>query len=127
MFSISNNFLESSVDIKTKLESYSYIPKSKIPAMLRVLNLGILPKIDLSVLGIAIFSLSPIFKFISLDSKENFEIKTSEDKPQIVESIPGWAHYIKNIGEEDMIVILWANEIFDEANPDTYSYEVENG
>ena len=66
MFSISNNFLESSVDIKTKLESYSYIPKSKIPAMLRVLNLGILPKIDLSVLGIAIFSLSPIFKFISL-------------------------------------------------------------
>ena len=67
------------------------------------------------------------FKFISLDSKENFEIETSGDKPQIVESIPGWAHYIKNIGEEDMIVILWANEIFDEANPDTYSYEVENG
>ena len=56
---------------------------------------------------------------------ENFEIETSGDKPQIVESIPGWAHYIKNIGEEDMIVILWANEIFDEANPDTYSYEVE--
>jgi UDP-2-acetamido-2,6-beta-L-arabino-hexul-4-ose reductase len=66
------------------------------------------------------------FKFISLDSEERFEIETSGDKPQIVESIPGWAHYIKNIGEEDMIVILWANEIYDKENPDTYFHEVEN-
>lgn len=63
------------------------------------------------------------FKFKSIDSGENFEVKTSGDKPQIVESIPGWAHYIENIGKEEMIVLLWANEIFDRDNPDTYSHE----
>tara|TARA_B100000886_G_C20417360_1_gene489839 strand:- start:172 stop:1290 length:1119 start_codon:yes stop_codon:yes gene_type:complete len=66
------------------------------------------------------------FKFYSLDSKEKFEIITSEDKPQIVESIPGWAHYIKNVGDDEMIVLLWANEIYDQKNPDTYFYEVDN-
>tara|TARA_B100001113_G_C21080556_1_gene609713 strand:+ start:248 stop:1357 length:1110 start_codon:yes stop_codon:yes gene_type:complete len=64
------------------------------------------------------------FKFKSIDSGENFEVETSGDKPQIVESIPGWAHYIKNIGQEDMIVLLWANEIFNHDDPDTYLHEV---
>ena len=65
------------------------------------------------------------FKFFSLDSGEKFEIETSGEKPQIVESIPGWAHYIKNIGDEELIVLLWANEIYDQNNPDTYYYEVD--
>ena len=46
--------------VKTKLESYSYIPKLKIPLICNVLNLGIFPKIVLSVLGIAILIFSPI-------------------------------------------------------------------
>ena len=49
--------------MKTRLESYSYIPKSNIPSTIKVLNLGIFPNNDLSVLGTAIFNLSPIFKF----------------------------------------------------------------
>ena len=65
------------------------------------------------------------FKFFSLDSGEKFEIETSGEKPQIVESIPGWAHYIKNIGDEELIVLLWANEIYDQNNPDTYYCEVD--
>ena len=64
------------------------------------------------------------FKFTSIDSGEMFEVETSGDKPQIVETIPGWAHYIKNIGKEELIAILWANEIFDKDNPDTFSHEV---
>ena len=31
---------------------------------------------------------------------------------------------ITNIGEEDLIVVLWANEVFDDSNPDTYYSEV---
>lgn len=34
--------------------------------------------------------------------------------------IPGYTHNIKNIGKEEMILILWANEIFDQNKPDTY-------
>jgi UDP-2-acetamido-2,6-beta-L-arabino-hexul-4-ose reductase len=38
--------------------------------------------------------------------------------------MPGWAHDITNIGSNEMIVMLWANEIFDEQHPDTISHKV---
>jgi UDP-2-acetamido-2,6-beta-L-arabino-hexul-4-ose reductase len=38
--------------------------------------------------------------------------------------VPGWAHDIPNIGEDDLIVMLWANEIFDRARPDTIAMKV---
>ena len=41
-----------------------------------------------------------------------------------LESIPGWAHNIKNIGNDEMVVMLWANENFDHSNPDTFSYQI---
>ena len=65
-----------------------------------------------------------LFKFESLDSGEIVTIETSENNPEIVETIPGWAHYIKNIGDEEMLVLLWANEIFDHDKPDTFWHEV---
>ena len=42
----------------------------------------------------------------------------------MVETIPGWIHDITNIGEDEMIVMLWANEIFDRDQPDTYACEI---
>ena len=51
------------------------------------------------------------FKFESINTGEIFEVETSEDKFVIVETIPGWSHCIKNIGEKDMLAILWANDI----------------
>ena len=32
--------------------------------------------------------------------------------------------YLTNIGEEEMIVILWANESFDKNKPDTHYFEM---
>ena len=60
----------------------------------------------------------------NIDNNEKFEIFTDNEKQQVVESIPGWAHDITNVGENEMIVLLWANEIFDEERPDTFSHEV---
>jgi UDP-2-acetamido-2,6-beta-L-arabino-hexul-4-ose reductase len=37
----------------------------------------------------------------------------------VVETVPGWAHDITNIGSDEMVVMLWANEAFDPAHPDT--------
>jgi UDP-2-acetamido-2,6-beta-L-arabino-hexul-4-ose reductase len=37
----------------------------------------------------------------------------------VVETIPGWAHDITNVGDDEMIVMLWANEVFDPSRPDT--------
>jgi UDP-2-acetamido-2,6-beta-L-arabino-hexul-4-ose reductase len=42
----------------------------------------------------------------------------------VVETIPGWTHDITNTGNNLLIVMLWANEIFDRSKPDTYQREV---
>jgi UDP-2-acetamido-2,6-beta-L-arabino-hexul-4-ose reductase len=37
----------------------------------------------------------------------------------VVETVPGWTHDITNIGEDELITLVWANELFDPARPDT--------
>ena len=61
------------------------------------------------------------FKFRHMQSGETHELLTSGDKAEIVETVPGWTHDITNIGSEEMVVMLWANEVFDRAKPDTYA------
>ena len=61
------------------------------------------------------------FKFRHMSTGEFHELITTSDKPEIVETIPGWTHDITNIGEDEMVVMLWANEIFDREKPDTYA------
>ena len=65
-----------------------------------------------------------LFRFRNLISNELFELKTSGLIPEVVDTIPGWSHDIKNTGNEDMIVMIWANENFNKDLPDTISYEV---
>jgi UDP-2-acetamido-2,6-beta-L-arabino-hexul-4-ose reductase len=64
------------------------------------------------------------FGFRHILTGEKLELVTSGKQPQIVETIPGWAHDITNIGEDEMVVMLWANEIFDRQHPDTITYKV---
>lgn len=64
------------------------------------------------------------FKHIVTNEIVSYEV--SDKKMEIVEMIPGYTHNIKNIGNEEMILILWANETFDQKNPDTYFLEVRN-
>jgi UDP-2-acetamido-2,6-beta-L-arabino-hexul-4-ose reductase len=64
------------------------------------------------------------FRFKQLMTNEYYEVETSGDMPQVVDTIPGWIHDITNIGEDEMIVMLWANEIFDRDQPDTYACEI---
>lgn len=60
------------------------------------------------------------FKFRHMHSGETHELVTCGEKAEIVETVPGWTHDITNIGTEDMIVMLWANEVFDRQRPDTF-------
>ena len=60
------------------------------------------------------------FRFRHVLTGEKYELETSSQQQEIVETIPGWAHDITNIGSEELIVMLWANEVFDKANPDTF-------
>lgn len=63
---------------------------------------------------------SAMFIFQHLITSEIFEVRTSGDKPQVVDTIPGWEHKVKNVGQGTMVVLLWANEVFDRMNPDTF-------
>jgi UDP-2-acetamido-2,6-beta-L-arabino-hexul-4-ose reductase len=64
------------------------------------------------------------FGFRHIVSDETYEITISANELKIVETVPGWSHDITNIGEEEIVVMLWANEIFDPDNPDTIAYKV---
>jgi UDP-2-acetamido-2,6-beta-L-arabino-hexul-4-ose reductase len=64
------------------------------------------------------------FRFRHMVTGEVYELFTSGDKPEIVETIPGWTHDITNIGNEKMVVMLWANEIFNRELPDTIAAKV---
>jgi len=65
------------------------------------------------------------FGFRHIDSGETHELVTRGGEAQIVETIPGWTHNITNIGEDELIVMLWANEVFDRARPDTTAMKVK--
>jgi UDP-2-acetamido-2,6-beta-L-arabino-hexul-4-ose reductase len=64
------------------------------------------------------------FGFRNILSDERYEVTTSGDKPRVVETVPGWTHDITNIGKDEMVVMLWANEIFDRERPDTIASKV---
>jgi UDP-2-acetamido-2,6-beta-L-arabino-hexul-4-ose reductase len=64
------------------------------------------------------------FKFRHMHTGEAYELTASGEKAEIVETVPGWTHDITNIGTEEMIVMLWANEVFDRQRPDTFASPV---
>lgn len=61
-----------------------------------------------------------IFDMFDISTKKKLSFKLDDKNLKIVESIPGYQHYIKNIGNSDLIVLLWSNEIFDVKKPDTF-------
>ena len=61
------------------------------------------------------------FKFRQIQTGEEYELVTDGETAEIVETVPGWTHDITNIGDTEMVVMLWANEIFDREKPDTFA------
>ncbi|MEZ9588268.1 capsular biosynthesis protein [Vibrio cyclitrophicus] len=60
-----------------------------------------------------------LFKFEHVITGERYELTVNSDEATVVETVPGWSHDVTNIGEDELIVMLWANEIFDREAPDT--------
>lgn len=59
------------------------------------------------------------FRFKHVLTGESYQLDVSSGEFKIVETIPGWSHDVTNIGSNDLIVMLWANEIFNREIPDT--------
>ncbi|MGI2180127.1 UDP-2-acetamido-2,6-beta-L-arabino-hexul-4-ose reductase [Shewanella frigidimarina] len=65
-----------------------------------------------------------LFKFKHIVTDEFYELVVDGEESSIVETAPGWSHDVTNIGNEELVVMLWANEIFDRNNPDTINYKI---
>lgn len=64
------------------------------------------------------------FGFRNILTNDRYCINVSGDTPQVVETVPGWTHDVTNVGNDELVVMLWANEIFDRQKPDTIATKV---
>lgn len=65
-----------------------------------------------------------VIRFRKIDSDEVLEYYVSGDRMEVVDIPTGYAHNIENLGDTDMVTIMWANECFNPEKPDTYFLEV---
>ena len=66
-------------------------------------------------------------QFEHVMTHEKFEFDVSGDKLQYVTIPVGYQHSINNIGDGELVMILWANELFEKDKPDTYVMEEKDG
>lgn len=64
------------------------------------------------------------YRFRHIVTNEYYELIVDGNNPTVVETIPGWSHDITNIGDDELVVMLWANEIFDRQKPDTINFKI---
>lgn len=65
-----------------------------------------------------------VIRLRRIDSNEIIKYFVSSDRLEVIDIPPGFTHNIENLGETDMVTVMWANECFDPENPDTFYMEV---
>ncbi len=65
-----------------------------------------------------------VIRFRSIDSQEIIEYHVSGKKLEVVEIPPGYTHNIENLGDTNLVTVMWSNEPFNPDQPDTYPLEV---
>lgn len=66
---------------------------------------------------------------VDLDTGKEYpviEFEVTGDQMKAVHMLPGYTHNIINLSEtQDLVTVMWANEVFDENYPDTFYEQVE--
>jgi UDP-2-acetamido-2,6-beta-L-arabino-hexul-4-ose reductase len=65
------------------------------------------------------------FGFRNLQTDERHDLTVTAEAAQVVETVPGWVHKVTNVGTDELIVMLWASELFDPSHPDTFATTVD--
>lgn len=65
-----------------------------------------------------------LIRFRKIGDDKIIEYQVSGDKLEVIDIPTGYTHNIENIGETDMVTVMWANEPFEFSKPDTYFEEV---
>ena len=65
-----------------------------------------------------------VIRFRKIGSDKVIEYVVSAEKLEVVDIPVGYTHNIENLGDTDMVTVMWVNEVFDKEKPDTYYLEV---
>lgn len=65
-----------------------------------------------------------VIRFRHIHKDEVIEYFVSGDKLEVIDIPTGYTHNIENLGDTDMVTLMWCNEPFDPQKPDTYYLEV---
>lgn len=60
-----------------------------------------------------------VIRLRKVDEESIIEYYVSGSKLEVVDIPPGYTHNIENLGESNMVTVMWANEAFDSNRPDT--------
>ena len=67
-----------------------------------------------------------VIRFRKINSEEIIAYYVSGEKLEVVDIPVGYTHNIENLGDTDMVTVMWVNEVFDKDKPDTFFMEVLN-
>lgn len=59
-----------------------------------------------------------------VDDDKVISYKVSGDNLEVIDIPPGYTHSIANLGDSDMVTVMWVNEVYDPESPDTYYLQV---
>jgi len=65
-----------------------------------------------------------VIRFRNILGHDVIEYPVSGKQFRVVDIPPGYTHSIENVGQSDLIVLFWADEIFEPSNPDTFPMSV---
>ena len=65
-----------------------------------------------------------VIRLRKLFTDEVVEFPVNGERPAIVDMPTMWVHSITNTGDDELLTLFYADEVFDSANPDTYPEEV---
>ncbi len=60
-----------------------------------------------------------------IETNEHYDFVVDDKDVKIVTIPVGYTHNITNIGEDEMVLVMWCNELFDSEKPDTYYKELK--
>jgi UDP-2-acetamido-2,6-beta-L-arabino-hexul-4-ose reductase len=69
---------------------------------------------------------SAVIRFRHIESDQVLEYKVRGEEYRVLDILPGYTHSIENIGEDELVTLFWACEMFDPNRPDTYFEKVSH-
>lgn len=71
-----------------------------------------------------VISGSAVIRLRHLFEEQVHEFHVNSSQFNVVDIPSGYVHHIENVGKNELITIMWANELFTDDYPDTYPMEV---